>query len=437
MNLKRRATRPLAAIGLVALTTLAPAVASAHNGAAPQHGHGPRYRLIDLGTFGGPNSADTVEFPLINNRHMVVGFADTATPDNSPEGFVYHAFRWRGGPIEDLGTLPGGTNSFAVWSNDAGLIVGLSDTGQFDAALGAPAADAVMWKRNGQIVDLGTLGGTQSLAVHLNERGQIVGVAANNEADPFSMFGWSTQTRAVLWDHGRIRDLGTLGGPDATANFVNERGQIAGVSYTDSTPNEATGIPTQHPFLWNKGTMIDLGTLGGVWSSVMAFNDHGQVVGASNLAGDTTQHPYLWDRSRLLDLGTLGGSSGTAWWLNNAGTVVGGSWTAADAEFHAFSWRQGVMRDLGTVGDDTCSLAKFENEHDQVVGTSGECGGEFEKHAFISEDGQPMIDLNTLVAPGSGITITDGESINDRGEIAGSGVLPNGDHHAIVLIPIR
>ena len=47
-----------------------------------------------------------------------------------------------------------------------------------------------------------------------------------------------------------------------------------------------------------------------------------------------------------------------------------------------------------------------------------------------------MIDHNSL-ARGSGITITDGESINDRGEIAGSGVLPNGDHHAIVLIPIR
>ena len=66
------------------------------------------------------------------------------------------------------------------------------------------------------------------------------------------------------------------------------------------------------------GTTIDLGTLGGVWSSATAFNDHGQVVGASNLPGDASQHPYLWDGSRLLDLGTLGGSSGIAWWLNNA-----------------------------------------------------------------------------------------------------------------------
>ena len=30
--------------------------------------------------------------------------------------------------------------------------------------------------------------------------------------------------------------------------------------------------------------------------------------------------------------------------------------------------------------------------------------------------------------------ITDGETINDRGDIAGSGMLPNGDFHAVVLI---
>ena len=46
-----------------------------------------------------------------------------------------------------------------------------------------------------------------------------------------------------------------------------------------------------------------------------------------------------------------------------------------------------------------------------------------------------MIDLNAFVPPESDLTITDGESINDRGEIAGSGMLPNGDFHAILLVP--
>jgi hypothetical protein len=46
-----------------------------------------------------------------------------------------------------------------------------------------------------------------------------------------------------------------------------------------------------------------------------------------------------------------------------------------------------------------------------------------------------MVDLNTLVLPGSNLTLTGVTFINDRGEIAGAGMLPNGDTHAVLLIP--
>jgi hypothetical protein len=49
-----------------------------------------------------------------------------------------------------------------------------------------------------------------------------------------------------------------------------------------------------------------------------------------------------------------------------------------------------------------------------------------------------MVDINTLVLPGSNpsnITVVDAFQINDRGYIAGGGVLPNGDFHAVVLVP--
>ena len=155
---------------------------------------------------------------------------------------------------------------------------------------------------------------------------QAVGFFSNTVADPFSFFGsfYPYQIRAFLWQDGAMRDLGTLGGPDATANLVNERGQIAGQSYTNTTPNPVTGLPTADPFLWEKGRMLDLGTLGGTSGFPYALNNLGQVVGTSNLAGDIYYHPFVWSEDRgMQDLGTLGGNTGLTNWINDAGEIAG------------------------------------------------------------------------------------------------------------------
>ena len=91
------------------------------------------------------------------------------------------------------------------------------------------------------------------------------------------------------------------------------------------------------------------------------------------------------------------------------------------------------MTNLGTVDGDPCSIALMNNSKGQVVGQSGICGPV--DHGFLWENGGPMIDLNTLVHPASDVTVIDAVSINDRGEISGSGTLSNGDIHVVLLIP--
>jgi probable HAF family extracellular repeat protein len=457
---KKNLTMYITTLTLLAALTV-PVQLAAQDNASPNHkAKHHHYKLIDVGTFGGPSSLfSNPDSRAINNRGTATGFADTSIPDPYCvyDCLVNHAFVWKDGVTTDLGTLPGGASSFAYWVNNGGLIVGQSQNGSIDPLTGFPEFDGVLWD-NGQIINLGTLGGNQSNASAINDHDQVVGGALNTIPDPFAGIALTgsislgsfaqtfiftpaaTQTHAFLWRAGEMQDLGTLGGPDSNAVVVNDRGQVAGESFINFIA-DASGVPTMDPFLWEKGQMVDVGTLGGTFGFPSWLNNRGQVVGASNLPGDQTFHPFLWDRGALKDLGTLGGYTGVAFWINDAGEAVGYAdlppnppgCTGLDCIHHAFLWRHGVMKDLGTLND-PCSRALSINLSGQVVGATSPCNGEF-AHAFLWENGGPIIDLNTLVLHGSGLMVRDGDYINDRGEIAGRGVLPNGDVHAVLLIP--
>ena len=411
------------------------------------------YKLIDLGTLGGTSSFFGSSIVTLNDSGEATGQADTPAanpffPKELPilldDPQIYHAFQWRDGVLTDLGALPGGGDSAGIAINERGDIAGFSKNGTIDPYTGIPEIRAVLWK-DGNLLDLGTLGGNESFTNSVNNRGQVAGFAQNDVIDPLNLFGLGTQSRAFLWDKGEIHDLGTLGGPDSFGFFVNGRGQVAGFSYTGSTTNLDTGLPTQHPFLWDKGVMKDLGTLGGTQVyAVNGLNNNGQVVGLMTLAGEKVFHGYLWDGRKLVDLGTFGGDTSAAIWLNDAGEVVGQAdystpcpGCVSPTIHKAFLWKDGVMSDLGTV--DKCSAAYGINSKTQIVGASGDCG--IAVHAFLWENGT-IVDLNTLVPPDSGLQLVYGLYINERGEIAGLGVPPgvpvqnvDSQGHAFLLVP--
>jgi probable HAF family extracellular repeat protein len=417
-----------------------------------------------VGTFGGPDSYVNAAFALgsthqISERGVVVGSAatDTPAPPNKaicggPDGlvpYIFHAFEWRDGQVIDLGALPGIECSEATAINKKGEVVGRSGNGVIDPLVGVEELRALVWK-DGQMIDLGTLGGNHSIAEDINDRGQAVGTSVNAIPDPFSLlyalagFTNGTQTRAFRWEKGQMQDLGTLGGPDAEGFNINRRGQVFGVSYSSSTPDPVTGLPPLHPFVWTEETgMKDLGSLGGAMGAVNCecggFNNRGQAIGMSDLAGDTVADPFFWDGQNLIDLFTssVGGSPLSPNALNDAGEIAGGA-VFPNHPFDAFLWKNGVVTDLGTVDGDGCSWARAMNNRGQVVGQSFACDGSV-VHSFLWEDGS-IVDLNMLIPTSVSMQLVDPVSINDRGEIAGLGVPPGCTldtvcGHAFVLIP--
>jgi len=424
--------------------------AAAAAGVAHHH-----YKLIDIGTFPGrsiynrpvtSNESTPPEFEqALNNQGTLIGGADT--PLENPNSNCYNpfnisslcyidqAFVWRNGQLTNLGALPGGNNSFPYYLSDNGLIAGGSEIGTNDPVSGLPESHAVLWS-NGTINDLGTLGGTLSLAVGVNDAGQVVGGSLDANGD----------NRAFLWQSGVMQDLGTLGGANAFAAYVNNNGQIAGVADTSYTADPNTGSPPQDPFLWQHGHMTDLGNFGGGTVAIYGLNNRGEVTGSMTLAGDVIDHAFLWNGARLIDLNVPGGGLGGSWsypsGLNDAGEVVGVAALPGDQTNHAFLWTNGVMKDLGTLHGDPCSGADKINSRGQVVGASKSTrGGCYEgTSAFLWEDGGPIVDLNTLLSSPSTMLLAEAYWINDAGEITGRAVPAGcGDDsvcgHAFLLIP--
>jgi len=107
----------------------------------------------------------------------------------------------------------------------------------------------------------------------------------------------------------------------------------------------------------------------------------------------------------------LGGDNSETNWINDSGLVVGRADVPGSLTHHGFLWRHGVMTDLGVIGGDACSTAYAVNSHGVIVGDAGICfvGG----RAWLSDNGGPMLDLNDLALPGSGLHLQDARLIND------------------------
>jgi len=305
-----------------------------------------------------------------------------------------HAFVWRDGDGQDLGTL-GGSTSVGNCLNNFGQVAGYSssvgDT-EYHAFSGIGLT----------LFDLGTLGGTVSTANWISDAGHLTGYSFVSPS--------SIDSRAFLIRNaGALQDLGTLGGTFSSGTVVNNSGQVAGDS-------SITGDGETHAF-FHDGSMRDLGTLGGIYSSAHALNDAGHVAGESTLAGEAETHAFWFDGTTVHDLGTLGGTYSTGYEINDASQIVGDSFLVGDTRYHGFFYDNGTMTDLGSLGGNYSSAWAINNSA-QVVGVSS--NSQAELHAFVWQNGS-MLDLNSLLPANSGWELSAAHFINDNGQIVGVG----------------
>ncbi len=274
------------------------------------------------------------------------------------------------------------------------------------------------------VTDLGSLDpdpNYSAVPFAVSSSGQVVGAA--------SIYVYYHLPRAFLWEGGTLSDLGTLPGSGllalSAARGINDAGYVVGInmSLTDATHN--------HAFLWpGSGTMTDLGSMtadANDLSGAYAINNGGHIVGSWNLKTDpNTPHAFLrWSSGTVTQLGSLGGNSSFAWDINDSNHVVGKAKTVGGQE-HAFFWENGVMTDLGVLPGYTAgSQAIAINASGQIVGTSSDPNGVV--RSFLYANGT-MTDLGTL--PGGTSAIVG--DINNRGLIVGTASDPNGQNRAVL-----
>jgi probable HAF family extracellular repeat protein len=330
----------------------------------------------------------------------------TLTSGSALAGPSYH--------ITDIGTL-GGTVSVANGINDSGQVVGESTTGQVDAD-NNPIRHATLYQA-GVMTDLGTLSGTVSRANAINKDGMIVGTSS---------------TTGSMNERGFSVVNGTMSpftpGVDSEARGVNNGGMFVGVEGAF----DANGDYVERAFWANSRGSGLLGTLGGAWASASGVNDSGQIVGTSDLASDATFHAFRHDTDGSIhDLGTLWGDTdmSNARAINDIGSVIGDSINAQTGQQLGYIYQDGHMTSLGTLGGPN-SWVNGINHSNVVVGQSLTADGSV--HAFMYSNGV-MTDLNSLISPSLGWTLVNASGINSNGTIVGAGYNALGETHGFIL----
>jgi probable HAF family extracellular repeat protein len=302
------------------------------------------------------------------------------------------------------------------------------------------------------IYSITVVGTAGSGATDINNHGQVVG---------WLTFGASAE-HAFIYSAGVRTDLGTLGGTSSRANALNDLGQVVGYADTSADGRRA--------FLFSSGVMTNLGALGGTYSAANGINNAGAVVGETRGVTYRERQGFLYSGGSMQSLAPYApaGAIGTAFDINEAGQIVGaytaGPETVPEWPLSGFELAGGAWSPMGHIGQAFDSFAYSINDHNQAVGQAHahlstsfafeysatglhvlgslsdfdtyaydinnlgqSVGNRFfsfsDSHAMLYAGSGDWQDLNTLIDPSLGWTLTQASAINDLGQIAATGCL--------------
>jgi probable HAF family extracellular repeat protein len=227
-----------------------------------------------------------------------------------------------------------------------------------------------------------------------------------------------------------MQDLGTLTGTtgQSAAFAINSAGVVVGESIASDQ--------TEHVVTWTNGVIQDLGGLPNfAFTSGNAINDNGEVAGSGSQTGNDVTNAFSWTSgSGFVELSNLpNGKGAAAFGINKNGTIVGSADVGTLFSTHAVLWTPTAgIQDLGTLTSGGSDIAFAINSRSQIVGTDSGSNGV--SSAFLYTHAKLMMNLNSLIRPGSGWQLQSATAINDSGFIAVTGVT-HSFQRAVLLTP--